>query len=199
MADIIIVHGILTHGGGIDKFGRALEKEGFNVRYFDYPKRFPLMLYLPWIYRGDGKRLRNFANPGDHVIAHSYGCAVWQQSIKVGARWGKCFLFAGACTSNRMDYPEGCMERTVVVYNPLDKALWWGAWLPFHIFGKMGLHGYTSSPARKERDDRFELKNGFSYKSARLPLWRRWFLLNHSHYWTTQKEKWLSFFKKEMG
>ncbi|MCP4493302.1 MAG: hypothetical protein GY820_39260 [Gammaproteobacteria bacterium] len=185
MSDIIIVHGAYTHGRGIDKLAIKLRASGYTVREYEFPKRYALMLYLPWVYRKDGATLANFMNEGDHIVAHSYGCAIWQQSILTGAKWGKCFLFGGACTSDKFLYPDDSLEEAWVVYNPEDWVLWLGSKLPFHIFGLLGYHGFAGQPdSRKKKDPKFHNTRGFKDKG-----WRR-----HTHYFIDERlDKWRQF------
>jgi len=186
---VVIVHGIWGHGDTtIDRLGNMLEEAGYEVVYFEYPVRFIISLYWPSVAKGDGERLANFQRPGDDVIAHSYGCLIVQNSIKAGAKWGKCFLFAGAATSDKMYYPDDSLERAYVIYNPEDKALFIGSLLPFHPFGKLGYHGYSGQPGRTELDRRFQNIRGFK-KSAGL---------NHSHYFDEERRKWFEFINQKL-
>ncbi len=184
MSDIIIVHGILTHGKSIDKFGALLEKAGFSIRYFEYPIRGALQLYRGKLSDDDGAALANFMRPGDHVVAHSYGGLIWQKSIKAGAKWGKCFVFGAACTSDKMYYPDDSLDEAHIIYNPEDKALLLGSMLPFgHPFGKLGYRGYVGQPGRTEIDRRFFNVRGF----------KTGLTLNHSHYWGKDAPHWLEY------
>ena len=51
-------------------------------------------------------------------------------------------MFGGACTSDKIDYPQDAFDKMYVIYNPADKALFAGSLLPGHVFGKLGYHGY---------------------------------------------------------
>lgn len=182
MARIVIVHGIHTEGGSVYDFGKRLEFLGYEVEYFDYAKRWAFHLFFPLVLRRDGARLANFMRDGDHVIAHSNGALVWQSSITAGAKWGHCFIFGGAATSDKMEYPQHSLLNAFIVYNVKDWALKLGALIPFHPFGRLGLRGFAGTPTTG-KDDRFQNVRGF-YKS---------FGLNHSHYFTSQRNRWLDF------
>ncbi len=175
---IIIVHGIHTDGGSVKAFGQDLESRGHAVRYFHYPRRWAISQYFPWVPKNDGSALANFMENGDHVVAHSNGGLVWQNSIKAGSKWGQCFIFGAAATSDKMVYPPDCLKKAHIIYNPKDKALMSGALLPFHPYGSLGLGGYQG-----EKDNRFINVQGFNKGLG----------LNHSHYFSEQKEKWLNY------
>lgn len=177
MSTVVVVHGIHTHGdNGIDRLGKLLEEAGHDVIYFEYPHRFALQLYSKKVRVLDGRALRQSAPEGAHVIAHSYGAEVWINSIKAGAKWGRCFIFSGACTSDQYNYPTDAFKRAYMIYNPADIALWFGALLPFHPFGRLGLRGYSgiynkeilNVPALK-RDN--GLNHGYYFNSESLPIW----------------------------
>ena len=183
---INVVHGIHTHDGLIYKFGKSLEEMGHTVRYYPYPKRRAISMYSKKKMMQDGSGLAHFMNDGDHIVAHSNGGLVWQNSISCGAKWDKCFLFSPACTSDKFDYPEDSLNQAYIVYNPEDTALKLGALLPGHPFGKLGLIGYQGQPRlmRGKKDRRFHNINGFSNKRG----------LNHSHYWKEEnRDSWLKF------
>lgn len=205
---IVLVHGIhdkVTNWGGVEK---ALVDRGFSVRKFAYPKRWAISYYLPWIQRNDGLRLANFVEDGDHILAHSNGGNITQSAIKnswakpgffkrmlnkllgnlpaepQGVRFGKVFMFSPAATSDKMSYPDGCLEKCYVVYNPRDKALKLGAIAPFHPFGSLGLLGFVRTP-ELGKDRRF--KNIEAYFSS------GWFSANHSFYFVEQLNEWIEF------
>lgn len=188
MNDIIIVHGIWTHGGGIDRFGKMLEDAGFRVRYFEYPRRFALSMYWPGVEAEDGAALANFMRDGDHIVAHSYGVRIWQNTIPLGAQWGKCYLFGGAATSDKMFYHADALKEAHVIYNPEDNALKIGSILPFHPFGKLGLRGYVGQPGRKTLDRRFINIDGFSDSHG----------VDHSHYWKRDKYHWYEYVTEDI-
>ncbi|MGH1542370.1 MAG: esterase/lipase family protein [Arenicella sp.] len=188
--NIVLVHGIHDNVENWKKFAQGLSEMGFNVRLFAYPSRWALSYYLPWIQRNDGLRLANFVEDGDHIIAHSNGGNIVQSAIKNswktgdGVCFGKVILFSAAATSDKMSYPNGCLDECYVVYNPEDRALKLGALLPFHPFGSIGLLGFVRTP-EKAKDRRFH--NVQAYFSS------GWFSTNHSFYNGVQRKKWIEF------
>lgn len=207
---IVLVHGIHDSVGNWLAVERELANRGFNVRRFAYPRRWAISYYLPWVQRNDGLRLANFVEDGDHVLAHSNGGNIVQSAIKNswarapwykrfwckitgksepeidGVRFDHVFMFSAAATSDKMEYPEGSLNRCYVVYNPRDKALKLGAIMPFHPFGSMGLLGFARTPS-KAKDRRF--KNIQAYFSS------GWFNTNHGFYFKEQLGTWMDFIK----
>ncbi|MGD9156909.1 MAG: hypothetical protein PVG39_00755 [Desulfobacteraceae bacterium] len=191
MSRIIIVHGIHTHGNdsenSIDAFGQLFVDAGYEVKFFEYPIRWAIPMYWNDAPVNDAKSLIHLAQDGDHIIAHSYGCLIWQETINLGMQWDTCFLFGGAATSEKMYYPEDSLKKAYVIYNPEDLALLVGSLLPGHPFGKLGLVGYRGQPYRKKRDKRFVNEPGFKEDG----------LTNHSHYWE-DKSYWFDFVVKRL-
>jgi len=176
----VIIHGIHTHGKGIDQLGALLEKAGHDVTYFEYPKRWALTLYRKSVRHADGRALMHTVPDGTHVIAHSYGALVLLSSIQAGAIWGNCFIFGGACTSDKYTYPPDAFTSAYMIYNPADLALRLGALLPFHPFGRLGQRGY----AGYVRDRRIQ----------NVPALENDLGINHSHYFRAgMREYWCKF------
>jgi hypothetical protein len=182
MSRIVVVPGIHTDRGPWFEFSKELRKQGHEVVFFEYAKRWAFHLFFPSVYRRDGRRLAHFMNPGDTIVAHSNGALVWQKSIEAGAKWGQCFIFGGAATSDKFEYPDDSLDNAYIVYNVRDLALKVGSMIPFHLFGRLGLRGFAGTPT-KGIDRRFRNVSGY-YSDG---------FLKHNHYATTQKYKWLKY------
>ena len=119
---LVVVHGIHNDGGVVEAFGTRLAAQGVEVKYFKYPKR---SFIGQWFgtHKKDGAALASFMENGDSVVCHSNGALVWQESIKSGAMWDKCFVFGGAATSDQYDYPWRAFAKAYIIYNPKDWAL----------------------------------------------------------------------------
>mgnify|MGYP000315437314 CR=1 FL=1 len=189
---IVLVHGIHDKVTNWNAVEDGLVERGFRVRRFAYPSRWAISYYLPWVQRNDGLRLANFVDDGDHILAHSNGGNIVQSAIKNswledpedGVRFDKVFMFSPAATSDKMSYPDGCLNKCYVVYNPRDNALKLGAIAPWHPFGSLGLLGFVRTP-EKAKDRRF--KNIQAYFTS------GWFKPNHGFYFIEQIDKWLDF------
>jgi len=175
---IIVVHGIHSDGNELIAFANKLrDKTGKEVKLYHYPKR---SFIGQWFgtHKKDGKALANYMTNGDHIVCHSNGALLWHESIKAQAKWGKCFVFSGAATSDKMLYPQDAFEMAYIIYNPKDLALRLGSWLPFHPFGRLGWSGYRGT---KRKD----IKNIEGYSKEHF--------LNHSHYFHLEINKWVDF------
>jgi len=190
--NIVLVHGIHDNVTNWLRVENQLKSRGFNVRKFAYPSRWAISYYLPWIRRNDGLRLANFIEDGDNILAHSNGGNIvqaaiehsWSENDDDGVRFDRLFMFSAAATSDKMEYPQGCLKKCYVVYNPRDNALKLGAILPFHPFGRLGLLGFIRTPS-KARDRRF--KNIEAYFTS------GWFKPNHGFYFNDEIEHWMDF------
>lgn len=146
---ILGVSGIHSHGfDGTDKVLIDLEKIGYQTTDYDHPKRNTLTVWPPKTRRDDAKGLLSVMDRGDSVVAHSYGCLIVLEAMRLGAEFNQVFFFGAAATSDKPPWfpllPRSC-KRMFVVYNPEDKALKWGAMIPFHPFGKLGYKGYRGA------------------------------------------------------
>ncbi len=186
---IVVVHGIWSHGESMDPLIEKLREKGHEVIEFEFPKRYALSVYWPGVAKSDGGSLAYTQREGDHLVAHSYGCLIGIESIKLGAKWGNCYFFGGAATSDKMYYPDDAFKKCYVIYNPEDSALKWGARLPWHDFGHMGLKGITGQPGRDVKDPRIENVRGFRDDFLQI---------DHSHYLGKELNKWHDFIEKTL-
>jgi len=195
MAKIVLVHGIRDNVENWQGFKQDLIDSGHSVRTFAYPSRWAISYYLPWIRRNDGLRLANFVEDGDNIIAHSNGGNIVQAAIHhswedgEGVKFDNVFMFSAAATSDKMDYPEGSLNKCYVVYNPKDKALMLGALLPFHCFGSLGLLGFVRTLS-KGKDRRFMNIQAY-FKSG-------FFSVNHGFYFKEKKQQWITFINEKL-
>lgn len=181
----LIVPGIHSKSkkGNMAKVAKELRKEGHSVREFPYPFRWSWQLWFKSVLNKDATRLLNFHQPGEIIISHSYGCLMCQEAFKKGLSCPQWFAFAGACTSDKMDYPDRAFKHAYCIMNPYDLAIKIGSKLWRHPIGKMGNIGYMSSPSLDFPDPRIVNINGSS---------SRWGL-DHSHYWEEELTQWVNF------
>ena len=176
---LIIVHGIHNDGGVVEAFGLRLASQmksrGVQVRFFEYPRR---SFVGQWFgsHKKDGAALASFMDAGDDIVCHSNGALIWQQSILSGAKWGTCFVFGGAATSDKFEYPWKSFSKAFIIYNPKDLIVLFGSWLPFHPFGKLGFAGYRGFK-------RVDIQNVAGISSDDV----------HSHYFNKNSASWERF------
>lgn len=187
MSKVIIVSGIHTAGdrGGMVNLANMLRKRGHKVRVYAYPSRWALSIYRKKVRFKDAQGLFNFCdNDGTEVIvSHSNGSLVTQNAMLMGLKARGWISFGGAATSDKVDYLKKNFKWAISVFNPHDIALWLGAKLPWHAFGRLGSEGYRGSPS-EVYDKRWLNVNGASSK--------RW-ALNHSHYTGREIDLWEEF------
>lgn len=130
-----------------DRMGVALSERGATVYDFNYPRR--SLLDVPFLRTRrllleDAGKLCEEHRPGDHVIAHSYGCLVTYTAMTMGARFGRVF-FMGAAMDCDTVLPEYGAEEVVNIYHRHDRALWFAGLLPAHRFGRAGRDGFKNT------------------------------------------------------
>lgn len=139
---ILCWNGIESNGSGsTDLFAQDLRALGYNALDVNYPK-------VSWYNARSKERLKANAHTvlshhlyGDSVIAHSYGCAVALEAMRMGANFRHVFLFSPAIDSD-IDIPRFGADSITVFYNRRDRAIFAGMLLPWHTFGAMGRYGY---------------------------------------------------------
>lgn len=139
---IIGVNGIRSNGEkNTDLLLGELRMHGHPVHDFNYGRVGFFTARSVKRQKAIGHRLRETSHPGDHVIAHSYGCLVTLRAMQTGARFGHVWLFAPAMDGD-FTFPLHAAERITVVHCRSDLALVGGGLLVNHAFGDMGRHGY---------------------------------------------------------
>lgn len=183
---IICIHGIRSKGDdNVDLLGEKLVELQHHVIDFDYPT--VTMLDVVFRMRGfrsdlvmeNARRLHVIADQykGPDVIAHSMGCLVTLRAMEDGAKFGTVYFFAPALNSDFVIPNWGC-EKLVIIHNPHDKAIKWGAKLNWHPFGDMGLIGskyvpydwrITNHAVDKEGTDKWG--HNYSFEGGALDYW----------------------------
>lgn len=150
MRKIVLIHGISTDGvSGIFRLSEVLDNQKTIYKFRYGPIDTNEARDLEFL---QTTALRLIAEVGDDcdVIAHSNGCRVILEAMRLGMDAHRVILFAPAVES-WMTLPgkdRGC-EYMFVVHNPRDRAIAVGEMLLYHPFGAMGRDGY-----RGPRDDR---------------------------------------------
>lgn len=147
---VILVHGINTDGkGNTDVLADALERRGLDVVRFKYkPVRF---WNARWRVDDVARSVRNYIEPGDCAVGHSFGCLTLFEAMRQGAEF-EAVVYFGAAMDKRVTFPFHGMHRLLNVANPYDGALTLGNWLRFrHPFGLLGRDGYAGPPDRRVR------------------------------------------------
>lgn len=153
MARILGVNGIWNWSWSkhsfTDRFLLELEKLGHETVDVHYARMWAVLAYFNSAVDRRAMAIIRAYQPGDHVVAHSFGCYATIRAMQKGARFGKVFLFAGACEPN-FELPAGACDHLYNIHSSTDRALMAGDMLPFHLFGPLGLTGYAGNDFRVE-------------------------------------------------
>ncbi|HYD35948.1 MAG TPA: hypothetical protein VD999_07860 [Vitreimonas sp.] len=147
---IIGVNGILNFSWSEDSFtdkvlgGLSYEFDVYDVKY---PLMTALLGYSSFAISRRAKALYNQSRPGDVVIAHSFGCLLVIEAMKMGAQYSQVFFFGAAaeCDTALTDEGFGIIYN---IHSRDDRALYMGNMLPLHKFGCLGKDGYTGPNPR---------------------------------------------------
>lgn len=191
MKKIVVVNGIHARAneGGTHRIAQALRAKGYDVREYAYPRRWAFMLWSKSIRERDARGLMRFCESDgtESIISHSNGCLITQDAIRLGLKLDSWFAIAGACSSDKVEYPSNAFEYAYAIYNPYDIALKFGALLPNHPFGRLGSEGYRGYK-NGQWDSRWKNINGAASGYG----------LNHSHYFDRELEQWASFIESNI-
>lgn len=167
---IIGVNGIHTWGeANTDRLldALALRHETYD---FNYPKVSVWRAGCRAEQLRIARLLKDQAEHGDVVVAHSFGCLVTLRAMELGARFSTVFFFSAAMNQDFTIPIHGC-RKLINVYNPADHALWLAKLIRWWDLGRMGSYGYAGPP-----DERVVNVQSFHNESGTL---------NHSHYFRT--------------
>ncbi len=167
--DLIVTYGIHSDGARIQRLTNQL-RHIYNVHVFHHPRRWALSAYSYKVRRSDAMGIKKLAGQLDTVpdfMGHSYGALLGLEAMKLGAEFHNVFLFGAAASSDKEPINLMRFQELHNYYNPKDRALLLGSFLPAHVFGKLGYIGY-----RGVDDDRVFNHDTFMTKG----------LLRHSGY-----------------
>jgi hypothetical protein len=148
MPKVLLVPGINTDGAdNVHRLGAPLSDLGLEVVPVTY--RTARWYSARWRRKSIAHTLLGLYDPGDSIVAHSFGCLVTYTAMEMGAEFGRV-VFLSAAMERDARFPCHGMTKLLNLYNPHDRALTVGSMLPFgHPFGPMGRDGYAGV-----RDDR---------------------------------------------
>ncbi len=184
MKRIILIHGISTDGkSDIFLMTPLLKRAGFEVIEFHYPYNNIWETFSKKRSTANAKRLKEIAQKGDHVIAHSNGARVAYRAMVLGVNFDQIYLFAPAFAA-KAKWPNVHFNKLNIIHNFFDIAIMHGALLPFHEFGLLGSLGYQGphdsrihsiSNRYKDKKDRFNHSQYFR-NPERLKLWTEYII-----------------------
>ena len=143
---IIGINGISTHGkNNTDRMLQRLADLGHQTCDVHLPKRWAFT--ARWKAKDDAKTILEFADPGDVIVAHSFGClraAKAMEQVDPGF-FRAAFMFRPAM-STHYDFKGRTRDtRTFCFFSPDDLAILVGSLLIAHPFGAAGRKGFKDS------------------------------------------------------
>lgn len=143
---IIGVNGINTHGAGnTDVMLAELQKLGYDVLDVHLPKRH--FITARWGAAKDAEAIHQFAEDGDVIVAHSFGCLRAAKAMEIarseGLKYSTVFMFRPAMSRH---YRFNGLARDTDVYcffSYDDIPIMIGSWLIGHPFGAAGRAGFS--------------------------------------------------------
>ena len=144
---LISIPGIHSDGTGTtDKLGYRLEALGYDFLDLDLPRR--NAFNARWKAKKDAKRIIEVSEPGDVLIAHSFGCLRSAYAMRE-IDYLAVFMFRPAMRRN-WKFPEG-NTGIRCIYSRQDYAILAGSALLFHPFGMAGFKGFKN-PTKLKRN-----------------------------------------------
>lgn len=182
---ILGVNGIRTDGhNNTDLMLADLAKLGWTTADVQYPLVRAVTARSRTRQLANAQHVVEAHNPGDAVVAHSYGCLLTLRAMELGARFSDVFFFAPAMDRD-FTFPYHGMRHLWVMHDRTDLALSLGAMLWWHDFGDMGEHGYGGPP------DNRVVNVDVTEPSA--DAWK------HSHYFEpANRPKWVGFVDRRL-
>jgi hypothetical protein len=172
---ILGVNGIHNWSWSDDSFtDRFLEALKYRHEVVDvrYPRMWALFAYSDRAIRRRAELILQCHKPGDVLIAHSFGCLASVYAMQLGARFSKVFFFAAAAEQD-VEIPEA-FEVLYNVHSASDRALFFGAALPFHRFGNLGRFGYIGNNPKVLNEDALGMDHGSYSEPRHVCQWVRY-------------------------
>lgn len=113
----------------------------------EYPRMLAILAYFESAIVRRARKIVEANQPGDVLIAHSFGCLASIYAMEMGARFSKVFFFGAACDENILMPAEG-FDVLYNIHSDTDSALALGMKLPAHKFGGCGRVGYLGGDKR---------------------------------------------------
>ena len=135
---IIGVNGINTHGeGNIDLLMQCLADKGHECIDIQLPMR--RTISSRWAADDDGEVIKDFSEPGDVLVSHSFGCLRAAYAM-MEVDYSAVFLFNPAM-DRRWDFSY--TDADIFCFHSLDDwVIFFGSMLAFHPFGLAGRVGF---------------------------------------------------------
>lgn len=158
MTTVHLLHGIHTSKNSrrlADLAPIVEQASGLPVVYHEYGDI--LAIQTRWKNPGIAERLAKLVEPGDVLVGHSNGCAIWTRVLMLGAPAQGVVLLNGALDDS-IEFPPQ-LKWAHVYFNQYDKAVPWAErmpkWLLDPMWGDLGRDGYRGKDPRVTKTDCF--------------------------------------------
>ncbi len=165
---LISIPGIHSDGTGTtDKLGYRLEALGYDFLDLDLPRR--NAFNARWKAKKDAKRIIEVSEPGDVLIAHSFGCLRSAYAMRE-IDYLAVFMFRPAM-SKSWKFPEG-NTSIHCIYSRQDYAILAGAKLLWfwHPFGMAGFNGFKN-PTKLKRNTLGSGHHNSDFSNRNIDRW----------------------------
>jgi pimeloyl-ACP methyl ester carboxylesterase len=158
MTTIHLLHGIHTKPGSRrlqDLVPIVVEASGRPVVYHEYGDIWAIQ--TRWKNPGIARRLVKLIQPGDILVGHSNGAAIWMRALMEGAP-ARGLVLLNPALDDETDFSVAPhLEWIHVYYNDDDEWVPWAArapkWLLDPLWGDMGRDGYRGTDWRVLQTD----------------------------------------------
>ncbi len=146
---LICTYGINSKGKGINRLTDALKEDYDEIRTYHHTVRH---FYHGWSWNSvvnDAVGVIKIASEYDHpvdICGHSHGALIMNRAMWLGLEVRNAYFFGAAMSSDQEPYHFYEAEHIYNYHNVDDRALKFGALLPKHLYGSMGIQGYRGVP-----------------------------------------------------
>lgn len=144
--------------------------DSYEVVDVRFPRMWAIFAYFNSAIDRRAQAIIDAYQPGDVIIAHSFGCLAVVHAMRKGGKFGKVFFFAAACEPD-VDFPKDACTALYNIHSNTDTALKVGRHLPAHPFGALGLQGYVGADPRVVNVRADGMNHGSYVTGANLCRW----------------------------
>ena len=102
-----------------------------------------------WKNHGIAERLAKLVQPGDVLVGHSNGAALWLRAVRDFGAPAQGLVLLNPALKDDIEFPSG-LKFVHIYYNDDDEAVPWARrsphWLTDPLWGDMGSDGYKGRP-----------------------------------------------------
>ena len=115
------------------------------------------------------------------LVAHSMGCMLAHKIMQVtGFQVFRRIVMLSPAMSHKADFRDLKFDRMMVVTNPRDRAIWWGAIIPGHPYGWAGRRGFVIEDPRIRHEEMRDVakvdfhRHSHYFRSPQMEMLGQW-------------------------